>query len=493
MRILAFILSFSFSFVSAQTDTIVRLRAFGGLDNDVAEEIQPTVDGGYIVIGATSSNSWGNTDGYLLKVDSNCNYEWSKALGGSNNDWGYSIKPTYDNGYIVAISTNSFGNGGYDACLMKRDSLGNYEWKKIYGGNDWDFVYSVEQTYDSGYVFCGETYNNTNGYSDVYVVKTNSLGDTLWTRTVGGSLIDKGISVIETSDSNIVVGGIRNTIADSTQMYVLKFNSLGNLLWDSIYGGSKYENINQIIEHSNGNYIMVGASTSASVGGDQDYIVKGIDKNGNSLWIFELVNGPSPPPADEEAYTIQELPNTNMLISGYSKTGGGGKKNITFFQLTPGGFWANVSAVYGNIEDDYIVSLTVDNNNHIVAAGNTNSFGNGMQDFLLMKLDTIYPGQDTVMSVYTDTIPLNIESLYSNNNNLVEIYPNPVSDYFQIKSNEGLNVNRIQIFNISGKKIFDNEIDQSGIVRMIDYSKGIYLLKVYFNDGHIGQTKIVKH
>lgn len=249
MRILAFILSFSFSFVSAQTDTIVRLRAFGGLDNDVAEEIQPTVDGGYIVIGATSSNSWGNTDGYLLKVDSNCNYEWSKALGGSNNDWGYSIKPTYDNGYIVAISTNSFGNGGYDACLMKRDSLGNYEWKKIYGGNDWDFVYSVEQTYDSGYVFCGETYNNTNGYSDVYVVKTNSLGDTLWTRTVGGSLIDKGISVIETSDSNIVVGGIRNTIADSTQMYVLKFNSLGNLLWDSIYGGSKYENINQIIEH----------------------------------------------------------------------------------------------------------------------------------------------------------------------------------------------------------------------------------------------------
>lgn len=491
MRISFFILLFSFSFVSAQTDTTVRLHAFGGLDNDIAEEIQPTADGGYVVIGATSSNSWGNTDAYLLKVDSVCNYEWSKALGGANNDWGYSVKQTHDKGYIIALSTNSFGSGGYDACLMKRDSSGNYEWKKTYGGNDWDFAYSVVQTYDSGYVFCGETYNNTNGFSDVYVVKTNIFGDTLWTRTVGGSLIDKGMTIIETADSNIVVGGVRNTITDSTQMYVLKFNSVGTLLWDSVYGGSKFENVNQIIEHTNGTYIMVGASTNGSVGGDQDYIVKGIDQNGNSLWIFELVNGPSPTPDDEEAYAIYELSNTNILITGYSKTGGGGKKNIIFFQLTAGGFWANVSSVYGNKEDDYIVSVTVNNSNHIVAAGNTNSFGNGMQDFLLMELDTIYPGQDTVTYVYNDTIPLNINQIKTTNDFFV-VYPNPNKGYINLKTDANLYITNIQLTDISGRQVLsvNNHITYLDISSLIN---GYYLLKITCDNGHIYKTKILKH
>lgn len=311
-------------FVNAQIDTTVYLYAFGGNNNDLTEEVQATQDGGYIVIGATSSNSWGNSDAYLLKVDSNCIYQWSKAIGGNNNDWGYSIKQTHDKGYIIAASSNSYGNGGYDACLMKRDSLGNYEWKKVYGSNDWDFAYSVDQTYDSGYVFCGETYNNTSGFSDVYVVRTDKAGDTIWTRTVGNNLIDKGISVIETSDSNIVVAGITNSLIDSTQIYLLKFSATGTLIWDSIYGGQKFETVNQIIEISNNNYVMVGSTTNVSIGGDQDYLIMAVDTTGTQLWIQEYANGPVPTPDDEEAFAIHELANSNLLISGYSKTGGGG-------------------------------------------------------------------------------------------------------------------------------------------------------------------------
>ena len=100
---------------------------------------------------------------------------------------------------------------------MKRDVAGNYVWKKTYGGEDWDFVYDITTTYDNGFVFCGETYNNAIGYSDVWVVKINNLGDTLWTRAVGGNLMDKGNAIIETLDSNIIVAGITTTITDSTQ------------------------------------------------------------------------------------------------------------------------------------------------------------------------------------------------------------------------------------------------------------------------------------
>src|SRR5690606_25017774 len=206
-----------------------------------------TYDGGYIIVGSTASSGDGNTDIYLLKVDSMCNYQWSKALGGTNNDWGYSVKQTYDKGYIIAASSNSYGNT-YQACLFKRDSLGEYEWMKTYGGADWDLVYDVVQTYDSGFVFSGETYNNTAGFSDVYIVRTNSAGDTIWTRTIGGTLIDKGNAIIETADSSIVVAGIRNTITDSTQANIIKLDKNGVLLWDSIYGGTKYEWIYDVVE-----------------------------------------------------------------------------------------------------------------------------------------------------------------------------------------------------------------------------------------------------
>jgi len=201
----------------SQKDTVARIHTFGSIANDVAEDVAITHDGGIILIGSTASSGDGNTDIYILKTDSMCNREWSYAIGGNNNDWGYAIKQTFDKGFIIAASSNSYGNGGYDAMLLKRDSVGNYQWQKTYGNNDWDFAYDVVQTFDSGYVFCGETYNNTAGFSDVYVVKTNSIGDTLWTKTIGGSLADKGNSLMQTADSNIVVAGLRNTQSDSTQ------------------------------------------------------------------------------------------------------------------------------------------------------------------------------------------------------------------------------------------------------------------------------------
>jgi len=473
----------------SQTDTIARLYTFGGINNDNAEEIEATADGGYIVIGSTSSNSSGNTDAYLLKVDSMCNYEWSKALGGSNNDWGYSIKQTFDKGFIIATSSNSYGNGGYDAVLMKRDSLGGFVWKKTYGGPDWDFAYSVVQTYDSGYVFCGETYNNTNGYSDVYIVKTNPLGDTLWTRTLGGALVDKGNCVIETSDSNIVVAGITNTVTDSTDIYVIKLTPNGTLLWDSIYGNTGFEYINQVIEASNGNYIMAGNTTSSSVGGDQDYLIKSIDLNGIFLWDFISVNGPSPTPDDEDAFAIQELSNNNILISGYSKTGGN-NKNIIFFQLQLNGSWAGVSSVIGTNNDDFVRSVAIGNNLSIVGAGTTLSFGSGLEDLLLIKLDTIYVNQDISITIYEDNTPLSFreEILLQN----INIYPNPVFDFFFISSKDNFQMDRIDIYDIAGKNVFSESIS-SPLVYMTNLNAGVYFINLSYKSQIYYQTKIIKY
>lgn len=469
----------------SQKDTIAHLYTFGGNNNDNAEEIQATSDGGYVVIGSTSSNSWGNTDAYLLKVDSSCGYQWSQALGGGNNDWGYSIKQTFDKGYIIAASSNSYGNGGYDAVLMKRDSMGNYEWTKVYGGIDWDFAYSVVQTYDSGYVFCGETYNNTNGFSDVYIVKTNSVGDTLWTRTYGGSLIDKGNCVIETSDSNIVVAGIRNTISDSTQAYMIKLSAYGNLIWDSAYGGSGYDDFKGLIQTNDNNYVATGTTTSTSVGDDKDYYV--LKADGNGLKIWEQTYAAT---GHEEGYDVLELANGNLFIIGYTEATGGGGKDSKLFLLTPGGFWGGQNSSFGGSLDEVTKSITFGADGSMKMAGYTNGYGNGLEDVLIIDVDTVVPNHQFTVDTITDGIPLNTEKLSDNLE--VLLYPNPTSTYLNVRFSQNISLFKIEIYDIYGRKVKELTVNQQqNIIDLESLPSGLYTITLTSSNNFRTTHKIV--
>jgi len=438
LQILIFVLPmFGFS----QTDTVAHIYTFGGLNNDVAEDAEATTDGGYIVVGSTSSNSYGNTDVYLLKVDSNCGYQWSKAIGGTNNDWGYSVKQTFDKGYIIASTTNSYGIG-YNARLIKRDSLGNFLWDKIYGGTDWDFAYDVIQTHDSGFAFCGETYNNTKGYSDVYIVKTNNVGDTLWTKTIGNTLVDKGNAIIETSDSNIVVAGLINTILDSTQAYIIKLDFNGNLLWDSAYGGLKYDKLNKIIETSNGNYVAVGSTNSSSTSGDLDYYLLKITPNGNTLVERTLT---PPVPNDDELFDVREMQNGNFVNVG-------GNGDGVLFVLDPNLFWIGMSLTFGGNQPETIKGITKGNNGSFLLSGTTESYGFGQKDVMLVKLDTFILSMDTSIYALKDFIPLKVEHNYIENQ--IEIYPNPSSNILNLRFKNYSQYKKINIYNSLGKKVY---------------------------------------
>src|SRR5687767_14211712 len=138
-------------------------RVYGGPSQDYGRFVQQTSDSGYIVAGSTSSYT-GNTDEYLLKTDVNGKFKWHKIFGGANVEWARCVKQTpADSGYIFCGYTNSFGNGGYDVYLVKTDSAGNMLWQKTFGGTDWDFGYSVDITYDGGYVIAGSTYSSGSG------------------------------------------------------------------------------------------------------------------------------------------------------------------------------------------------------------------------------------------------------------------------------------------------------------------------------------------
>ena len=479
--VLLFMPLFGFS----QKDTIAHLYTFGSLANDIGEDISATSDGGFIVVGSTASSGDGNTDVYLLKIDSLCNKEWSWALGGLNNDWGYAVKQTYDNGYIIAATSNSFGNGGYDAMLIKRDSFGNYEWQKTYGGNDWDFAYDVVQTFDSGYVFCGETYNNTNGYSDVYVVKTNSIGDTVWTRTVGGTLIDKGNALIQTSDSNIVVAGLKNTLSDSTQAYVLKFDKNGALLWDSVYGGASNEAIQDIIQTQDGLYTLAGYSTGV-VAGDKDYYVIKVDENGMLIWerFFSGVK-------DEEANALAEIDNGDLWIVGYTEAHGGGKKDPKIFRINSGGWWANQNSTFGTLEDETATGIALGLSGNVYLSGYTNSYGEGLNDLLVIRVDTIVAQQQYNVTSNIDVAAIGL-SEYKVNKSIFRVFPNPSTHYISIEFEEA--PAQVTITNLMGSIVLSKSINQPILKVDLDISSlssGIYLLECRNNKGEKSVEKLI--
>ena len=173
---------------------------FGGVNNDKGYSVQETSDGGYILAGYTYSFGTGESDVYLIKLDSNGDTIWTKTYGGDSYDVGYSVQETSDGGYIIVGYTYSFGAGESDVYLIKTDSNGNVLWTKTFGGASYDMGYSVQETSDGGYIITGYTDSFGAGGSDVYLIKTDSNGNIAWTRTYGGSSSEAGYSVRETPD-----------------------------------------------------------------------------------------------------------------------------------------------------------------------------------------------------------------------------------------------------------------------------------------------------
>jgi len=250
-------------------------RTYGGSNSDWGNTVEQTSDGGYIITGHTLSFGAGSSDVYLLKTDSSGDTLWTRTYGGNDYDWGYSLQQTSDGGYIIAAVTLSFGAGYFDVYLLKTDSLGDTLWTHTYGGSDDDRGYSVRQTSDGGYIIAGGTDSFGAGDSSVYLVKTDSSGDTLWTRTYGGSDSDMGYSVRQTSDGGYVIAGDTESFgAGGGDVYLLKIDSSGNTLWTHTYGGSYEDWGISVQETSDGGYIIAGGTASFGAGGYDVYLLR---------------------------------------------------------------------------------------------------------------------------------------------------------------------------------------------------------------------------
>ncbi len=266
---------------------------YGGQTNSYGTSIIKTNDGGYVMLGYTDQFGAGGNDVYLAKLDSAGNLLWTKTIGGIQDDEGYSIIQTKDGGYAIAGSSSSYGLGfatstyyffyyTYDVYIIKTDSTGNPQWTKTIGGTGDDNGYSIIQTKDGGYAVTGETNSYGVGGYDVYVIKLDSTGNLQWTKTVGGTKNDIGYSIIQSRDGGYAVTGATFSFNDTLygDLYLVKLDSAGNLKWTRTVGGVSPDAGQSIVQSDAGDYTIGGYTGSyGSVGANYYFTV--FDSVGN--------------------------------------------------------------------------------------------------------------------------------------------------------------------------------------------------------------------
>lgn len=234
-------------------------RTYGGSREDMATSVTQTTDGGYILTGFARSYGSGYANAYLIKTDSLGEVLWMNIYSDYTESVGAFVAQTSDGGYIVTGYAGA-PNNPWDLYLIKTDSLGSTSWTKTYGGtsgNRHDRGNSVSQTCDGGYIIAGETGSYGAGSSDVWLIKVNSQGDTLWTKTYGGNAEDVGRSVGQTDDEGYIIGGWTKSYgAGSDDFYLIKTDSLGDTLWTRTYGGTSADRGYSVSQTLDGGYIV---------------------------------------------------------------------------------------------------------------------------------------------------------------------------------------------------------------------------------------------
>ena len=299
-------------------------KSYGGTNFDGINSLQQTSEGGYIlggtsfsdVSGNKTSDGYGGSDFWVVKLDAGGNKQWDKSYGGSSNEVLHSLQQTSDGGYILGgisfseISGNktSGSQGAGDYWIVKVDANGNKQWEKSYGGNDRDELHSLQQTVDGGYVLGGSSFsrasgNKTNvnrgtGTSDYWVVKVDASGNKQWDKSYGGDDAEELYAVQQTSDGGYILGGNsysgvsgNKTAASygSHDYWVVKLDSSGNKQWDKSCGGNDSDELYSVQQTSDGGYILGGISSSG-VSGNKTSVLNSPDVR--AYWLVKLgVNG----------------------------------------------------------------------------------------------------------------------------------------------------------------------------------------------------------
>lgn len=311
----------------------------------------------------------------LVALVGRAQVRFERTYGGLGEDAGHSAQQTSDGGYIITGWTDSFGAGEQDVYLIKTDAAGDTLWARTYGGLDNEEGCSVRQTTDGGYVVAGWTYTYGAGEKDVYLIKTDATAETLWTRTYGDPTWEWAFCVEQASDGGYIVAG-------GSPVYLIRTDGGGDSLWAGTYGGNEAWSVK---ETSDGGCIAVGWVEWWGPGyWDTDIIAVKTDADGNTLW--HRYYGDEQSGDWDYGRSVDLTSDGGYIIAGENHFGGAGGADVYLIKTDSLGevVWSHT---YGgpNYDKGFSVDATTDGG--YVVAGWTESFGAGQRDVYLVKTD----------------------------------------------------------------------------------------------------------
>jgi predicted secreted protein len=424
-------------------------KTYGTLNNDEAYSVQQTFDGGYILTGNTFPNQPWDSDLYLIRTNSSGDTLWTKTYGGAGSETGVDVKQTTDNGYIICGYNAPVGSGGFDVWLLKTNSSGDTSWTKTYGGNNNDFGNSVFQTDDGGYVIIGSTESFGSGSSDFWIIKTSDTGDSLWSATYGGFYNEIAFEAQATSDGGFIIAGYKQLQGfTNSDVWLLKIFSNGEIDWSKTYGGSLDDLAYSVSETADAGFIASGYTKSYGSGMEDLWLIK-TDMYGDTMWT-KTFGGLS----NDAGNSVIETAEGDFVVCGYTMSySASGDMDLWLVKTDISGYtlWSKTHGGSGG-ENGFAVIETFDGG--LTACGLTSTWGAGDKDVWLLHMD-----QDGTVGM-TDHQYLDATSYVLNQN-----YPNPFSnattiEYF-IPTSENIS---LKIYDLSGRllAILVDEFQQSG-------------------------------
>jgi len=519
---------------------------YGGMELDFITCFQETRDGGFVLGGYSASdmggdksqNAFGGFDYWVVKIDSAGIKEWDANFGALYNERLLALEQTADGGYILCGSSNSDDDGdktepnrdtinySHDYWIVKIDSMGNKLWDKLYGGIDNDFLFSMQETSDHGFILGGSSYSRNSGdksqdnrdtinfTNDYWIVKTDSMGVIEWEKTYGGPDDDQLTSVKQTKDGGYIIAGasVSDMGGDKTQsskgnydFWVIKTDAVGNILWDKDLGADALDIMYSLAITTDGGYILGGTSKSNQNGDKsqsnwdisgvtQDFWVVKIDSMGAKQWD-KTYGGFK----DEFQFgNITQTTDNGFLMSGISYSDISGNKTENnlgveqswVIKTDNGGTILWDKTLLTGAEDECGYALETKSGCYVMMNSCPAGIGGyksqnfqGLEDYWIVKFcdSTVSP-----------------EGIYNiSSSNLVSIYPNPFTDKVKI---EILEANKsdlaIILYDALGHIVYSSHENRYNVpfsktIDLKSLSKGVYSLIVII-DGERRIAKLVK-
>lgn len=334
---------------------------FGGDGIDQGYDLIRTNDGGYVITGVFYTLST-TRDLLLAKIDKDGNLEWSRTYGGESYESGRSIFQTIDKGYLVIGTTSSYGAGNSDLWVLKTDSMGVMEWAKTYGGKNSEQAEDAILADDGNYVLISSTFSYGGGGQEIWLLKIDYNGNVLENHTFGGIGDEEPRGIIQTKDGGYAIAAYTRPIGlegDRDFLFLYLFPN-GSINWSKTYGGVKEDEAWGICELNSGEFVLAGRSGGSTI---FDIWVVKTDNLGSIIWNKTFGGGGNDEPRD-----IIVTSDGGLLIAAQTTSYGEGESDIWLIKLDFNGI-SEWNLTIGGQDNDYISCIYQLSNDSFIFVG----------------------------------------------------------------------------------------------------------------------------